>query len=717
MKRLAALPLCFLLLAAGVQAATVNTTLTVTNAAFALSGTTASASGTAALTGLGASGATLNGTFSSSISLTAITGATITPAFTLTFSGGTLTGTLTIPTTALTGSGPLTGSATISSGTGSYAGYTGSFSSLTGSTSGSITSTLTLSFSGAGTINTSGSTGGGTGGGSTAPTITAVLDAGSYTSSIAQGSMFVVKGSNLAAGQLAQFGFPLPTSSGGVTITFTPTSGGNGTNAYLLYTLPQQLAGVLPSAMATGSYSVTVSYNNQTSAAFPATVAKQKPGLFTQDATGSGLVLAQNYVSATEYDLNRLTSGVVNGYTISPAEPGHTVILYATGLGAVSGGDNAASLGYNYGANGVTVQAIVGGVTIPAAYAGAVAGFAAFDQINIALPNTIPTGCTVPVQLSVNGVLSAPATISIASSASPTACIQPGFTQSQLQSLDNGGTITSGGFSLTQIQESVPPVGNVKIDSVGGSFSQFTGFQLAAAAQYTVTTSTSGACQVINVSGSGSALGSGSVTGLDAGAVSLNGPSGSSITNLALTESSSGDSYSLTLGEEGLPVSIPGSPNASLVAGTYTLSGAGGKDVGSFKVSISLGTPLTLNPALPSTVTRSAGLPLSWTGGNSTDVVEIVGYSGTSTTSGTTTTTNATEFICTTTAGTGGFTVPASVLTQLPATPASTSGGSGFLEVSSGPTPSPFTPTLTAGGTVSSTFAAFIGSGALVTYQ
>ncbi len=208
-------------------------------------------------------------------------------------------------------------------------------------------------------------------------------------------------------------------------------------------------------------------------------------------------------------------------------------------------------------------------------------------------------------------------------------------------------------------------------------------------------------------------MGSGRVTGLDAGAVSLNGPNGSSITNLALTEDSTSHSYSLTLGEEG----IPGAPNATLVAGTYTLSGAGGKDVGSFKVSISLGTPLTLNPALPSTVTRSAGLPLSWTGGNSTDVVEIVGYSGTSTTSGTTTTTNATEFICTTTAGTGGFTVPASVLTQLPATPASTSGGAGFLEVSSGPTPSPFTPTLTVGGTVSSTFAALIGSGALVTYQ
>jgi hypothetical protein len=225
---------------------------------------------------------------------------------------------------------------------------------------------------------------------------------------------------------------------------------------------------------------------------------------------------------------------------------------------------------------------------------------------------------------------------------------------------------------------------------------------------------------VITVSGtSGASLTSSSnVTFLDAGAVALNGPSGSGISNAALTESSSPNySYSLALGYEGFPVSIPGSLNATLVAGQYTLSGKGGKDVGAFNVSINLGTPLVLNPALPSTVTRSAGLPLSWTGGNSSDTVEIIGYSGTTTTSGTTATTNATEFVCTTTAGTGGFAVPASVLSQLPATASTASGGTGFLEVSSGPAPTPFSPSLTAGGNVSSIFGAFIGTGALVTYQ
>jgi uncharacterized protein (TIGR03437 family) len=207
---------------------------------------------------------------------------------------------------------------------------------------------------GSGSITLAGSSGAGAP--PTAPIVSAVQDAGSYTSTIAPGGIFVVKGSNLAGGQLTQFGFPLPTTaSGGASITFTPITGGSGAGAYLVYTLPQQLAAVLPSTLAPGSYYVTVTYNGQTGAPYPVTVVSVKPGLFTQDSSGWGLALAQNYVSATQYDLNRLTTGVVNGYTISPAKPGQTVILYATGLGAVPGGDNTASAGYDYGANGTAV--------------------------------------------------------------------------------------------------------------------------------------------------------------------------------------------------------------------------------------------------------------------------------------------------------------------------------------------------------------------------
>ena len=107
----------------------------------------------------------------------------------------------------------------------------------------------------------------------------------------------------------------------------------------------------------------------------------------------------------------------------------------------------------------------------------------------------------------------------------------------------------------------------------------------------------------------------------------------------------------------------------TIIGGQYTLTGSGGKDVGPFTGLVNLGSPLTITGGLPSTVNRSAGLTLSWTGGNSSDLVIIEGLavttSSTTTASGITFfTENGGEFVCTTTAGGGGFTVPASVTSQ-----------------------------------------------------
>jgi len=120
--------------------------------------------------------------------------------------------------------------------------------------------------------------------------------------------------------------------------------------------------------------------------------------------------------------------------------------------------------------------------------------------------------------------------------------------------------------------------------------------------------------------------------------------------------------------------------------------------VGSFNTSITLGPPLTLNnPAtLPTTITKSAGLTLNWTGGNASDVVEIIGDAGTFTGTGASEVTDVTEFICKTTAGQKTFTVPASILTQLPTiTAAQVTAGTatGLVEVVSGPPAVSFSPT------------------------
>jgi hypothetical protein len=389
----------------------------------------------------------------------------------------------------------------------------------------------------------------------------------------------------------------------------------------------------------------------------------------------------------------------------------------------VTGGDNTASAGFNFEANGVNVQVIVGGMSITPAYAGRAPGLAGADQINFTLPANVPTGCTISFQISVNGVLSTGTFLSIAPSSSATACSAAGLTTAQLQNLDNGGTLTAGAFSLSQISANLtePSVGNITemIASAAGGFTQVSGFQLASSSAVSFQP---GACQVIQSSTASqttAVVTSSGATYLDAGAITLNGPGASNITNAALTESS--NVYSLSISLQATGITIPpgeaGIPNASIVPGTYTLKGAGGKDVGPFSASLTLGTLLTITGGLPATVNRGAGLTLNWTGGNSTDLVEIFGSSGTSSASAT--------FFCIANAGAGTFTVPASILNQLSAitTGAISAGtGIGYLGVFSSPTPasgsSLFSAPLTVGGSISgATFLALLGIEGTASYQ
>ena len=704
-----ALALC---LGAAAQAATTNTTLTVT-ASGSFAGTSITATGTGSL---GSS----SGSFSSTLSLTsADTSGNLNAPFTLTLSGGTLAGTLKIPTSALTApsGSTVSGSATIdgTKSTGTYAGATGSFT-LTG-TAGLNTSTLALSisFSGPGTITT-GSGGGPTG---NAPTITDVLDAASNTADVAQGTIFVVKGTNLSAAGFKSFDVPRPTvAPDGVKITFTPAAGGAATDTLLWYEYNQsgvnQLAGIIPSTLAVGKYNVTVT-NGTVSAPFSANVVARKFELFTQDSSGTGLASVQNSISSTHVDLNSFTTGNGKATTISPANPGQFIIAYGTGLGALANGDNATAPVHDFTADGVTVQAIVGGVSIPALFAGR-AGYAGEDQLNFQLPGNVPTGCAVPFQISVNGQLSNTTFIAIAPDANATACVQPGFTTQQLQNFDNGGTYTVGTFSLTSFSETVQGT-SVTVSNVGGAFTKFTGFQFAGAAAASLNSSTIGTCTVTRTTGNASPVVTGvGGTSLDAGSITLTGPTGSKLTNTALTETktvtSSGTdiAYSLGIGSFG-GFTLPGSVDGTIVPGTYTLNGAGGADVGKFNASVSIGSPLTVTGGLPGSVVRNSGLTLNWTGGNATDLVEIFGSSSTATTGGTTT-----EFICLTTAAQKTFTVPSSVLNQLPA---STSGSLAVLS-SVAPTSAngQFTAPLTAGGDINfGTFLALSGTGGLVSWQ
>ena len=740
MGKICALAIMTAAAAAATTTNTINTTMSVT-ASGPFTGSSATLTGTATFTNNVGSG-----NFSSTVSLSSISGTNFVAPYTITFTSGatgTLTGNITVPASVITGSSTAsaTGSATVTGGTGTYAGATGSFTlSGTGSLNTS-TLNISLSFSGPGTITTGGS--GGTTPPPATPTITSVVDAGSYTAQIAEGSIFVVKGSNLSPSGLGtngdlSFGFPLPTTSNGVSIAFTPASGGSPTDAYLIYLYntggTNQLAAILPSSLAAGNYNVTVTSGGATSSAFAVTVVKSKPEAIAVNSQGNGLAIVQNYVSASETDLDLYVKDVLNGEYVSPAYPGQTLIAWGTGLGPITTGDNTAAPVLNVTTSS-NVQVIVGGMAITPVFAGRAPGLAGEDQIDFVLPANVPTGCTVSFQISANGVTSAATYIAIAPSAGSTACVQAGFTTSQLQGLQEAqfgigsaaSTLTTGVFYMEDFSETLTsPITGTTTGTygvAGGEFLQYSGFQLGSYATsnpYTVTNS----CQVIplNIQSSSSTSTStsnsspivtGSARALDAGTLTLTGPSGSNITNLAFTDTS--NLYSLLIGIPGLQ------SNGTLIGGAYMLKGAGGKDVGAFTANVTLASPLTITGGLPTTVTRSAGLTLNWTGGNSSDIVYVSGLSEitntTTTASGFNFTETGAEFICSTTAGAGGITIPASITQQLAAVnPNTTSSGStGVSSLSVYSTPSStanatFMAPLTAGGNVTSYFFAFSGA-------
>ena len=185
-----------------------------------------------------------------------------------------------------------------------------------------------------------------------APTITAVLDAGSYTANIAVGGAFSSsKGANLSASGFVEFGFPLPSPRArqpcarALPAARSPSrraAGGTATQAYLVYLYNQsggnQLAAILPSGVATGSANVTVTNNNgAVSAPFPVSVVQQKPEMVTQ---GFELEAAwrsfRNYISATEADTNRFTTEPTSAGPIFARAPRSNTYRLADRIGANS---------------------------------------------------------------------------------------------------------------------------------------------------------------------------------------------------------------------------------------------------------------------------------------------------------------------------------------------------------------------------------------------
>ena len=490
--------------------------------------------------------------------------------------------------------------------------------------------------------------------------------AGLPSAGIGQGSIFAIFGNNLGPTPYQQpSGYPIPTTLGGVTVKVT--SGSTTANTYLFLVSSGQITAMLPSNIPAGSATLTVTTASGTSAPQTFQVAASSFGTFAANSGGSG----PGVITNGNYQAFGLTTA---------ANPGEAAVIWGTGLGPVSGNEAGGALP---GDTTIPVEVYVGTTKASVTYRGRSGCCAGLDQIVFTVPAAV-SGCRVPVTIKINNVVSNNTTMAIAPVGTRTCSDSGGPSQSDLQKYSaNGASIGVVTLARTSTSISVPFFGNIttNADLGAASFVRYTPTQLAAASN------PFGSVQVtsctVNYYRGASASSSDPVIPkyMDAGAsISVNGTPG--LKQLAKATAGGIISYSALLSS----ITAAGS-TSYLDPGTFSITGPGGPDVGGFTGSLTIPASLNwTNQAAVTDVTRSNGQPVTWTGGDPTGNVLIVGTSS----SGTDANAVGAVYTCYAKTSDGQFTIPAQVLLALPASVTVQGVPTGSLAVGSVGTPKSF---------------------------
>jgi uncharacterized protein (TIGR03437 family) len=301
-----------------------------------------------------------------------------------------------------------------------------------------------------------------------------IVNATGYQAKLAPDTVFAIFGSGMGPAELAAASAPdYPLTLAGTSVSFTPASSGTAVAARIIYTVAGQVAGLLPSSIAPGAYAVRVTYNGQTSGPQNVTVVARSFGVATANSSGFGTAQATIGNVNGGISLVRFTSGAVvfSGFnwTLTPAHPGDTLVLWGTGGGADPANDSGGSSGDQTSAGNFVV--IVGGRRITPVYAGASSGYPGLWQINFVLPPDIEPDCFAWVQVLAGGELGNVATIPIAAPGE-TACSDPTVPRNVLAQVDAGGEMTIGALAIARLRNTTS---NTTTEVGSGWFARTTG--------------------------------------------------------------------------------------------------------------------------------------------------------------------------------------------------------------------------------------------------
>lgn len=466
---------------------------------------------------------------------------------------------------------------------------------------------------------------------SAAPAISGVYNGASWlppalsNSGVAQGSIFTITGTGLGPASLVQAqSYPLPTTQGLGGTSIQVRVGSTTVTCIMVYTLASQVAAILPSATPVGSGTLALTYQGATTTATIEVLAANF-GTFTLNEGGTGPAV----VTDTSYNAITL---------VNPAHPGQSLILWGTGLGAVSGDETQPPVEKDLATG---VQVLVGNQAASVQYGGR-SSSPGLDQINFVVPSNV-NGCRTSIAVLVKGVTGNVTTTAVAPSGQATCGDTYGaLTAANLQKAVSSGSLSIGLADLSRIGTNNDSFsggfGNFALNSLVRSFGGSIGPSLGSCVAY----ETSGSSLVVTDPVAPSYLSGGA-------SITINGPGGSK----TVTASSTGQ-YSGALAT---------APATYLAPGNYTVAnGSGGSGVTGFSANLSL--PSFVTPTnLPGSVSRTQDLTLTWSGGANYPVVTIFGYSGVPTSTGIN---SYVEFICNASGSAGQFTVPAAIVNLLP---------------------------------------------------
>src|ERR1035437_1272811 len=505
--------------------------------------------------------------------------------------------------------------------------------------------------------------------------------------SVARGSIFSVFGVRLGPATSPPLVFPLSTTLGGVSITVT--QGTTTVNAIPLYVSASQINAIMPSNAPLGKVSVSVTVNSTKGPPSPATVVNASFGAFALNSAGFGPAVMQNVVAAER---------PVNLPSVA-ATPNQYVTLYGTGLGPVTCPDNAAPAAGNLPTK---TEVFVGGQPGTIVYSGRSPCCAAVDEIDFQVPQNAPLGCWVPVQVRTEGV-TASNTTTMAISADGSPCSDSGNAlAAPFLAGKKLGVIAALRTPVTE-DVGLPAAARVTTDSIMMTFQQESTSPFPPFNPY-FSLPPAGTCTAFVPQGDmfdGDTFPLSGTTGkfLDAGSyLTVTGASGNRKMSRPTTNERNFQPLGYTYDVSLVPTSLFLNP------GSFSLAGAGGADVGAIAANFTFPAPLTWsNRAQTSSITRSQGFTVNWSGAPAGQTVIVFG-------GGVDLPSNATgEFVCVAPPGSSSFTVPPTALANVPATRNNLLQSKGVVYVGALPLASPAAFTATGLDTGAIYAGAFLG--------